>query len=165
MASKIYSGAATVGRVYSWVGAIVGTLFGLGMIAVGIFLRRQESSRSGSETATVVSSSCSSINNQKDCTASITFPSCKTGASVDTGSSEKIKGQKIPVIFNPKDACNTVQGKSTKNTASIVSIAFIGFGIVAILGGWLHVYLTMKYKPVAAVSGAADTVGLIARAL
>ena len=165
---KIYSGTATVGRVTAVIGVVFGTITGLIMVIVGIFMIVHHTKLTAQTTGTIDGGqdfcTASSKNNAVvyNCSFNVNYK-IKGKAYVKylilTDSSIQYRDKGTINIYydpnNPNDASNT------SDATRVPGIILLVVGIVITLGAWLWLYFTRKYKAVAAAGGVAAGLDLL----
>ena len=155
---EIYSGVATFGRVSAVIGVIIGTLAGLIMIPIGIYLLTKKVKKTASTDATIENADCTESAQDStisfNCTLNVNYKVGNvpySGVVTSSGPTHYMSGKKVKVYYdpsNPKDVALD-SGKS-KHIAGIILIVV---GVIVPLVAWVWWYFARKYKAVAAVGG------------
>lgn len=149
-------------------GVVVGTIVGLVFIIVGIFLIFNKSKRTGSTQGTIQSiPNCTQhIDNDSGTMYACTNMNVKytvnktdyiTPVSVDSIYNYK-NGSNIKIYFDPKDPKH---GTTSSDNYHVVGWFGLIFGIILLGSSWFWLWMTTKYKFVAAAEGVAGVVGMI----
>ena len=155
---KLYSGAATLGRVSAVIGTVVGTLAGLIMIPLGIYLLTKKIKKTATTSATVDDRSCTESAHDSsityNCTLNVKYKVGDTPyTSVVTSSGDTNYGnaKTVKVYYDPSNPNNvSLDSGKSKHTAGIILIVV---GVIVPLIAWIWLYFAQKYKAVAAVGG------------
>lgn len=173
LGDEIYSGAASFGKLRAVIGAIFGTIIGIGLIIGGIFALIHKTKLTGETTGTSIDNQgnqvpiwCSSTSDQDNhqsyqCHFKLQYqPDKKKYTKIfDTSSSTNYTDQtEITVYYNPDDPGDASLSKDDYHTVGYV---LIGFGIFLLLGSWIGLWVVYHYKFAAAVSGAAGAIDMI----
>jgi hypothetical protein len=175
--SKIYSGLATYGKVTSIMSTIIATLISIPFIALGIYFLRKHNNYTTVSQGVVENVNCTEIvtpstntvtkmpNIQYDCTMNVKYDIKKTSYNVQTHTTNSAKyqnGQKIDVYVDPTNpthiSLNPVNYK-------MMGLLFIGIPVLILIIAYVSLYFTLKYKSVAAVSGATTGISQIEKVL
>lgn len=181
LGNKIYSGVATFGVVVSTVLAIFGTLFGIIFIVSGFKLRSKYSNRSSMTNGIVINNpNCKphkllqpdkeQILDNTDVVNEV-FWNCtnvqvsykindkvlsKTMSTDDTR--KLIRDDSVIVYFDPD---NTENVSLEPDNRAEIGLAFIFVGISVLVLAFLRLYLSRRYKFIAALGGASTAADLI----
>jgi hypothetical protein len=176
LGDEIYSGAASFGKLRAVIGAIFGTIIGIGLIIGGIVSLRHKTKLTGKTTGTSIDNQnhpqpvpvppCSSTsdkdNNQSyQCHFKLQYqPDKKKYTKIfDTSSSTNYADQtEITVYYNPDDPTDA---SLTKDDYHTVGYVFLGFGVFLLLASWIGLWIVYHYKFAAAASGAAGAIDMI----
>jgi hypothetical protein len=162
---EIYSDTASFGRIWSIISAIIGTLFGIFFIIVGVYIIVHKSHLKSTKGDVVKDSECNVTidNNSKYTQCSTTVNYNVNGneypdKSVNTGSTKFTKGKNnITIWYSPVNPENPEY-----SPAPIwVGWSMILISLLAVLGAWFWVWLTHKYKIAAAAQGASGIYSII----
>ena len=162
---KVYSGIATYGRIRSWYGAIIGTIAGICMIGIGIYILKNVSKATGRAGAVVLGDSKCVTDHNSDgsstlsCTTTIGFKQCSSDVTIPTGSSRYTTGQTIQIEFDPSSPCTTAKTVDEEEMTKLVGQGLIIGAIVIMLISWITTVLSMKYKGFAAAEGTVGAMG------
>jgi maltodextrin utilization protein YvdJ len=160
---EIYSGAASFGRIYAWISAVIGTLIAICMCIFGVYIiqhKRHLKTVDGEVTKT--SYDCSTQTQDKSTTKTCKFDVTyrvdgtdykDTFFSTNTPSLE----EKITIWYDP----NHPEKGEINPISKTIGIVLIVLSIVVIIGVWVSVWLTKRYKFAAAGMGTAAVVGMI----
>ncbi len=168
---EIYSGTATFGRVMAVIGVVIGTIAGLIMVPLGIYLiihkSKLTSQTTGKVSGTQGTDKCSPprIENGDtiiyDCNFDVDFDVGKNHHSISahTSSTRQYKGgDGITVYYNPGNPSNASISSDNTHVAGIVTLVL---GIIIPLVAWIWWYFARKYKAVAAAGGIAAGVEML----
>jgi len=160
--SEIYSGAAGFGRVYAWISAIIGTIIAIGMIIFGIYIINHKGHlKSVDGTITKASNNCNTQTHDNDTTTTCKFDVSyivngetynKTFSSTNIFS----VNETVTIWYDPNHPDQGEFNPPSK-TVGWVLICFAAF---IIIGGWVWVWLTNRYKFAAAAGGAVAVVDM-----
>ena len=160
LGSELYDDAASFGRVYIMIAAVVGTLFALMFIIGGIYIIYHKSHLKSVIGTVTEDSLCTRLDKRSEsCANHYTYTvegKQYTGSS--TSSTEYKKGDKITVWYDPNHP--DVDSEMDIPTKTIGWIA-IFIGIFFIIIAWLSVYLTRNYKFAAAAGGIGGGIDII----
>lgn len=159
-AGSAYDAAATFGRVVAFVKMVFGCIIGIVLTVVGIVLIRQKKVYTGSTTAKVTDPKCTSYTDTNK-GRSTTRTECAVNAIYTVDGKEYngslvvrrniADGQMIPIQYvpsNPTDMREPVVASKT------VGIVLIFLGLFIAIGTIIWFILTLRYKVVAAGTGA-----------
>ena len=170
---EIYSGTATFGRITSIISAIIGTIISIIMIIIGISLIMHKIKYTEKAIGHITSVNCTEISDDNnkimwDCgtisgtyivkvkgipkTYPFNFDIGKTNIHYTTSSI-------INVYYNLDNP--NKPNKDSDKSDHVIGWVLIVIGLIIIIGGWLWVYLTQKYKVAAAYSGLTSGISLI----
>lgn len=161
LGEDIYSGAASFGRAWAFIGAIIGTIIGIGLFIGGIYLATRKVSIETVQ-AIITSVNCRPIqNNNQMCNIGIeyTFKNEKKNTNIDYNGNRMFSvNQKIDVYINlDKPSEITIDSPASK-TAGIIMIIV---GIIIIGLAWLWYWLTKRYKFLGAAQGVGGAIDII----
>jgi len=163
LGNQVYSGTASFGVLVSSFRAVLGTILGILMFIGGVYLTRYRSrmkyitgkvSESSSCNTKYYSTSGSKYNNSREelvCTTPVKYEikGKKYTHNLTTNSNKYKKGNNIKIWYNPSKP-----GIPQYSPISIwMGIGLIMLSILIILGSWITVWLTRKYKLYGAVVG------------
>lgn len=174
IAEGAYTGTATVGRIESSIGAIVGTLVGGIIIAAGIYMQVQSNKESahvlGKVTNVRDSAQTTDSNGYTSTTyyADVVYRPSKNGKEctiqgASFGSPVAV-GDLVDVYFNPKVAaghCDPDARVVTSTWQRYIGGIVAGTAALFVAVGWLYAILALKYKPFAAAEGVGAIAGFI----
>ena len=157
----LQEGTMEYGRVTAVIKAVIFTILGLIMIISGIYLIVFKKNNQKEYTDAIVSQDTTCQNN---CSVPITFTfqnkQININVNVNQGNNKTFyKGDIIKVLFDPTNV--NVVSVAPPLSSKTLGIILIIIGFIFIIGSWINVYLTKKYKSVATVEGAADILGTI----
>jgi len=164
LGSEIYSDAASFGRVYAIIGAVVASLFALMCILGGIYIIYHKSHLK-SVTGIVTSDSlCTRLDeNSTSCSVNYTYTlKGKNYSGTSTSSTNYKKGDKIKIWYDPNHPGVHSEIDIPSKTIGVVAIIM---GIIIAIAAWVSVYLTRKYKFAAAASGVSGGIDIIKHVL
>jgi hypothetical protein len=170
LGEDIYSGAASFGRFWALLGAIVSTVVAIVMIGIGIYILLLPVQLSVQGTVVAINESpsgiCRSISDKNGTTfnCEITVKYLFNGQEYTkdmsySGTSTYYIGSKIPVYFKTANDPNStsLNGQPPK----WVGWALIAFAIILTLGSWFWYWATRKWKVVAAAEGTGGMLNLV----
>lgn len=164
LGSEIYSDAASFGRVYAIISAVVASLFSIMFIIGGIYIIYHKSHLK-SVTGTVTSDSfCTQLDkNSASCSVHYTYTlNGENYFGTSTSSIDYKKGDKITVWYDPNHPGVHREIDIPSKTIGVVAIIM---GILIAVVAWVGVYVTRKYKFAAAASGVSGGIEMIKRAI
>ncbi len=151
-------GTQEFGRAMAISRAIIGTIVGVFIIGFGIYLLDKKNIYTKKIVGMITDASCQRMIEDKkieyDCTLTVKYViNAKTYTSVlsDTLDSPLKKGQSIELMYDPTDP-NKVR-IDTSFPRKYFGWGAIIFGILAIVGVWLTVWVTRKSKMAALLEG------------
>jgi hypothetical protein len=173
LGDDIYAGAASFGKIRAVIGVVIGTLIGLVAVVGGIALIVHKTIFTKSVIGTVVD-----INNNPT-----TVPNCKAINMDGNGTNMcsftlkyTVDGKvythpfntnttvnysnlsKVTIYYDPDSPGNVSIEKDDNHVIGYISL---GVGVFFILGSWLNLWLTLKYKFMAAAGGVAGAFSMI----
>lgn len=172
LGSEIYTGTADFGRIWAILGAIMSTFISIIFIIIGIVIIVKGSKYNSVSGIVTSDSVCNQTingnvngnvngnNNQvTTCNTSVkyTVNSVIYQKTIDTGSSSYKTGDQINIYFT--DANNP----TSNPIPSWIGIILIIMGVIILIGSWLWVWLTQRYKVAAAAEGVAGALSVIKR--
>jgi hypothetical protein len=171
LGSEIYSGAASFGKVWAIIGAVMSTLIGIGMIIIGITILVHKD-RNPHTTATVIAcpkpdNNCcdawTDANNvrQYSCVLQVKYNvngKDYTKVINTTGTTQYNVGSTVPISYDPN---NPQDVKTSFPPPHWLGWVLIVLALIVIFGSWVWVWLTRKYKFAAAAQGVAGGVHLL----
>ena len=148
-----YETTAGIGKVYSVLSTIFGTLILLIFLFVGIWMVRKNKHFTGSTQGTVKEAKCNTDKDNKTiCVVTIEYTvNNKKYTKTYTSSDIVNKNDIVSVRFDPANPNSFEAGSSLKWLGWIFIIASIAF----ILMIWAWLVFTLFFKPVAAATGVA----------
>lgn len=159
LGKEVYSGAASFGVITTSFRAILGTIVGILIFILGVYLVRYRS-RMKSITGKVLESSlCDKISDNLVCTSPVEYEieGTKYTHNLTTNSNKYKKGDDIKLWYVPS--------KPEIPQYSPISLWFgfmiIGLAILLILGSWFMVWLARKNKFYAAIAGVGDGINVV----
>lgn len=167
LGSEIYSGAADFGRVWTLLGAIVGTIIGIATIILGIYIITKKSWLSSVGTITAINGdpkgTCtqSGQNNQNGQTQQVyscnidiiyTFEGKNYTQTVYySGNFQHYVGEHVNIYINPNNFSNI---SLDKNIPKFIGWIIIVIALLVMGGAWFWFWASQKYKFIAAAEGA-----------
>lgn len=147
MASEVYGGLAAVGELKAKVGLACAICIGLSCCASGVSTIKSASSDKHTASVQAITSNASCVSNT--CTADSMY-TVDSKDYILKGSWSNVAPTTFTVLYNPSDPSD-----ATQHAPSVgLGIGFIVGGTVIFIFAMLIYWLTMSYKPIAAVSGA-----------
>ena len=153
---EIYSGTASAGKIFAIIGAIGTTLLALFLIIVGIYIINHRSHLKSVKGKVAEDSTCVTTqtgqNTQTTCNTKIiyTIDGKQYNETLDTGFTKYNKNDPITVYYSPK----TPNKPEVNPLSKSVGWVLIVISLLMMIGSWFWLYLTEKYKVVAAAGGA-----------
>lgn len=160
---EIYSGTANAGKIFAIIGAIGTTILGLFLIIVGIHIINHRSHLKSVKGTVAENSNCivaqMGQNTQKTCDTTINYAvdGKKYKKILDTGFTRYNKDDPITVYYSPK----TPDKPEANPLPKFVGWALIVISLLMVIGSWFWLYLTEKYKVVAAAGGAGGLLNIV----
>jgi hypothetical protein len=153
--SEVYTGAATVGRVGAAAGAIIATVFSILMIIGGIILLIH-SGKYKRVTGSITSSDCTiETLSQGECNIQVSYSvKGKEYEGYIKSDTPYKKGDTLTIQYKVDDPHQIRHNRPL--FFKPLGIGLIVAGVIICALSWLGFYLTMRYKAVGAVAGAAD---------
>lgn len=161
--SEIYSGAAGFGQFWSFIQATIGSLISIGLVIAGIYVLYHKSHMKKVIGKSVQPSNCTTQKTEQGpiqmCMTEVSYVvDGKTYTRLFSGNTEYAKiGMNIIVYYNPSNPIDA----EIETIQSWVGWMLIGFALLITVGSWAWVWLTRKYKFVAAASGTMDVYNLL----
>jgi len=170
LGSEIYSGAAVFGKVRAIIGVFIGTLISIFLIGFGIYAIARRKKRTHQLVGTIQKledglNICvpTSVDNKimYDCHFKVdykigikeyshTFQTRSNTTYTDGGS--------IDLYYDPKNIGDIALTPDDTHLGGWIALIV---GIVMLVGVWLMLYFTLKYKVVAAASGVAGAADML----
>ena len=154
--SGIYSGAAGFGRLYATFSAIAATIFAIGLVIGGIYVIYHRSHLSEVVgKVTKPSYGCVTVHNKNGatttCKVDVTFTvDKKVYNKTFTSSTQYAKvGMDVNVFYNPSNP----EDAEIDPLAKWIGWAMIGGAVFLVVASWGWVWLTQRYKFLAAAEG------------
>jgi hypothetical protein len=155
--SKIYSGLATTGQLFSIFRAVVATIVSLGLIGYGIYIlwvnwEYSEDKNGGVLKDSVCTNTTFNGRQSQSCNTTFSFKDStgKSYTATQTSMTSYKKGDTVVVFYKDSDPIGTCQLNFWAKSSGYL---FIGGGVLFAALSWGWVYLVEKYKPLAAFSG------------
>lgn len=168
LGNKIYSGAAEYGKFKASIGAVLGTIIGIGMIIFAIIAFTHKTKFTAKTTGISIDHenkprpvpNCIWKYNGRGNTRVDYSCHFKLKYKVedteyvkifDTNNSTNYSGEnEIIVYYDPKNPFNS---SIYKDNYKLIGYILLGFGLFLILVSWIGLWVTRKYKFAAAASG------------
>jgi hypothetical protein len=152
--NEVYSGLATFGKIQSVIGLFFLFLIVIVMILIGSFLLSSESKYKNTNS-TVIDASCVQVSNTYQCDINLSYfiegKEYITPLKLNNLNSEIQKNTYIEIEYK-SDSPTTI--RSPNNTLSWVGWGLIMVSIFLLIIGIVSTFLTFKFKPYAAITGA-----------
>jgi hypothetical protein len=142
-----YTGLAEIGKIRATIGVAVAVCLGLSMCASGGFMISGAKNDKHTSTATAALSNAQCSSNTCSSTATYTVGETPYTLGVTTGNPAP---NNLTIAYNPSKPEDANQNPPSP----VPGFAFIGIGFLVALIGLFAYWLTMTYKPVAALGGA-----------
>jgi len=170
LGEEIYSDASSFGKIWSLIGAVIGTIIGLGLFIFGlVFFFRKKTNRD--EVLASVSSingggteRCEKISdNPVNYSCLLTFNYNYKGNAYNldynyNGANIYYKGQKTNIYVNVNHPTDILLGKEAPSWTGLI---FAIVGIIIIAGGWFWYWMSRRYKFLAAAQGVGGAYNII----
>ena len=154
--------AASFGRIMAWMRSIFGTIIGLLLIALGIFMLTRKNKYPMRAVGTVQSAKCDD-SDAKNVTCTITFQfTPNNGKSITSApmlvNQSYVKGQNVTVHYDPANPNNFLL-----NPAPIKWIGgiLLAFGLLILVFVWVWMWVVNRNKTAAVMNGAVEGVGMV----
>jgi len=163
--NEIYSDTASFGKIWAIISAIMGTLFGIFFIIIGIYIILHKSHLKSTKGDVVKDSDCNTTidngNQYTQCSTTVNYNingKEYTNKIVNTGSTTFTQGKNnITIWYSPTDP----EKPEYKPAPTWIGWIIILVALLVIFGSWFWVWLTRKYKMAAAAEGAAGIYSII----
>ena len=160
LGDRIYSTAIEAEKAKSIFNAVIGTIVGLCLLSVAIYLITKKDSLTAETDATITSSTCNVVtsgqNYTYNCTMVVSYTingNTYTQSLITNSSTQYVNGTTIRIKYNPSNP-SEIAVKSLSN--STIGFILIGVALCIVIGSWVMMYLTRKYEGVAALSAISD---------
>lgn len=174
LAQDVYTGAAEYGKFNASIGLIVGGIIGIILIIVGIAFLMQHMEPMQIIKGKVIENSSNRCDSRYDpemrmitftCAVLVeyTIPNGKTYQKqlvIQNRNSSISSGQELTLYYKLSDPSN-VSANEQSNT-HVLGAIMLGIGLILIISQIVRFYAVRKYKFVAAGSGAASVIGMLA---
>ncbi|ATZ80262.1 hypothetical protein BMW23_0204 [Bodo saltans virus] len=156
-ANTIYNAAASAGKAQSNITAVIGTIIGIIMIGISIYLFTQNQNNLVDSTALVTSSSCLPVITKNEshynCSLGIKYQIGSeqyTGKIVTNDSTQYNINNIVGITYDSNDPKNVTNHQVRSKTIGIV---LCSIGIIIVVFVWINFYYVHKYKSYAAQTG------------
>jgi hypothetical protein len=155
LGQSIYDGAASLGIFMAYMSAIIGSIIGVILLIVGIWLLASKQTYSKITSAIIKDADCKRVTEGKsvinDCVLSIeyTIDSKKYEKKINTRDNLYSIGSTIKIRYNPDVPTDT----STSVGRKWIGIILLAIGLLILFGVWIHWYIVTTYKFAAAAQG------------
>lgn len=161
LGDEIYSGAASFGVLYSLIGAIAGTIIGIIMIGVAIYMLTRKVEYNIVE-GTILTVACRPVqNNDQTCNINIVYKYKDKDENKFinyTGKTMYSANQKVSLYINTEDSNDiSLNGPAPKWVGILVGV----IGLFIILSGWFWYWASKNYKFVGAAAGVGGFINII----
>ncbi len=156
--NNVYDTTATIGRAKSITNVVIGTIIGIVMIVIGIYLITKTQNNLVDSTAIVSTSTCTLVTNNKstthNCTLGIKYNvnNQQYSGNISTNDSQPhAENSTVDITYD-----NTNPNLVTARQMRYRTIGFVlcGVSVLIISSAWLNYYLSNTYKGYAAYQGA-----------
>lgn len=160
----VYTGLATFGRIRVIIMTVILSLISMALLIGGVYMTISKKNYA-SATAVLSNVQCSPPNSQGQINCNFTVTYTVDGKTFSKSISQMnsnplTDGSVIDIFYNPQNPSEIYIGDyAPSKTGWILIISAIALGLLTAL----IYFLTMKYKPFAAVEGAAGVVDLLRR--
>jgi len=154
LGNEIYSGASDVGQIKTSIGLVLGIIFLIICLIVGIYLIFFDKNKHTQNViATITDLSCLNNNNNVNCTLNVsyTFNNKSYNEIITTTGTNYVKNQSITLYIDPSNPSD-ISEKSLATDKTTGGI-FIFVGIFIFFATLLSWWLSRKYKFFAAAEG------------
>lgn len=162
--NDIYSGAASFGLFYAFIGAIFGTIVGIIMIISGLVMLNKETIKIELISGKVLNLNCRPLqNNEQNCSINISYRYNNqdyTKYVQYTGKNMYALTQIIDVYVNRDDPSSIYIEDPNSYTKGRI---LLFFGLFIVIAGWIWYWLSKKYKFLAASGGVSGVLNLFNR--
>lgn len=161
--SEIYSGAAGFGQFWSFIKAVVASLIAVGLVIAGVYILYHKSHLKQVIGKNLKPSVCTTQTTKQGpiqmCNTEVSYiVDGKVYKRSFSGNTEYAKpGMDVTVYYNPANPSDA----EIEPIPSWMGWMLIGFAVLLVVGSWAWVWLTRKYKFVAAATGTMDAFGLL----
>jgi len=158
MVSDAFNASATFGRIMSWFGLVIGIIFSIIIIVIGVVFVNSKTYDSSID-AKITSTSCSGSGKDASCTLELSYQVNETEYKTNTSVNKIYNvGQIIPIKY---DSANPVDITTTTVSPKLIGGICIGFGLLLLIGVCAWTYIVQTNDTVAAVSGVGNMVGMV----
>lgn len=157
LANAAYTGLATYGRVQAVLGFVVGLVVGIALIGGGLWLALfHKTTHTAPALARVLEAKCRTDTKPVACdiVGSYELAGVAREASFTTYDKVRSKDDTVDIWYDPNDPSDVVAGTDSRWFGWI--LAAVGLLVVAISG--FSMYMSIKYKAVAAIGGGVSLV-------
>lgn len=157
VAESAYDASATFGVFMAFVKAIGGTIFAIGIVAIGIWLLRMKDPYEGRASGKVTAAKCETKDGATRCTIDYEFG---VGDKKYTMSGYKIDGTYVvgSSVKVHYDTANPDNHKVEPMSWKFLGWIAIAFGILLGIGVWVWFYIARTFKVAAAATGVGTVV-------
>jgi hypothetical protein len=148
--NKIYSGAASFGLAWSFIGAIICTIFAVLMIFVGIYMLSVKMEKIPAKVTDVT---------DKEITVNFSYNDKQYQRTISSNKKSYTVGENIDICINEKDE-NVDNATVECNPKKTAGLLFLG---AIVLGGfgWFWYWVVRRWKFLAAAQGVSGAVRLL----
>lgn len=167
LGSEIYSGTATFGKIRAIIGVIFGTIIGIIMIIIGIYMISKKNKYTEKIKGKVTNyPDCNKHTDKNttsyECNVNVSYIiDGKTYNLKDKHTDTYIKytkNKQIDVYYNPK---NPSDGSLASDDERRFGWIVLVIGIFVLLGSWISLWFIMHYKFMAALYGATGAIEML----
>lgn len=174
----LYDGSAAFGRFMSWIGLIIGSIVGIGLIVLGVYLVVTKERHSKSVSATITTADCNTAS-ESSCTKNGSDEVCETRpvtncnltvrylvdqeqytskmAVRDYTTTHLQPGETYKLWYNENEPKDVSRDESTRK---VVGWILLGFGSVILFIAIVSFYVTQRFKFAAAATGVGSIVSV-----
>ena len=158
MFNDAFNASATVGRVMSWFSLVIGIIFSIVLIIVGVVFLKSKTYDS-SINAKITNVSCSGSGKDSSCSVELTYQVNENEFKVNTIMKGVYNvGQFVPIKY---DSANPQDMSTTTVSSKLIGGICIGAGLLILLGTCLWFYFVQTNNTIAAVSGVGNMAGMV----
>jgi uncharacterized membrane protein (DUF485 family) len=158
MFNDAFAASAVVGRTMSWFGLVIGVIFSIIIIIVGVVFLKSKTYDS-STNAKITNVSCTGSGKEASCTVELVYQVNEKEVKTSTVMTGVYNvGQIIPIKY---DSVNPQDMSTTTISSKIVGGILVGFGVLMFIGVCAWFYIVQTNNTIAAASGVGDIAGLV----
>jgi len=157
---EVYDDTAGFGKIMAYIGAITATIVGVIMIVAGIILIIHKTKRTASVDAIIPQKGASCFKDTNDAdnyncivnvNSSIGSSIIKTDGPINYAELTALDKMNVKIFYDPNNPSDV---GLTSDNSHVLGWVLLVIAIFMIIGSWLWVWITRKYKMAAAAGGA-----------